>query len=261
MTGSGRRWRRSGCAPRRRPRCSTWTPRRGRRQLEALGDEIRVALADVRRLVDGPPAARARRARASWARSASRRPPRRRHGHPEPGVAAIRVESDPVPMPELPAAVEVAAYRIAVEAMTNAVRHAGPGCAGSRLDGRRPSSRSRSPTTAVACPATLRPGTGLESMRERAEELGGDVAFEPRPGGGTRVLARLPLARRGRHDRRARDAATAPIRVLVADDHAAFRAGLRALLETADGRRRGRARRTPARRPWRRRARSTPTSC
>ena len=96
-------------------------------------------------------------------------------------------------MPPLPAAVEVAAYRIAVEAMTNAVRHAGArSCrvsvvAGSQLtievtdDGH-------------GLPAAPRAGTGLESMRERAAELGGDVAVEPRAGGGTRILARLPLA-------------------------------------------------------------------
>jgi signal transduction histidine kinase len=34
---------------------------------------------------------------------------------------------------------------------------------------------------------------GLSSMRERAEELGGTLAVEPGPQGGTRVLARLPL--------------------------------------------------------------------
>jgi len=37
-----------------------------------------------------------------------------------------------------------------------------------------------------------RSGVGLQSMRERAEELGGTCAIEPRPGGGTRVLATLP---------------------------------------------------------------------
>jgi two-component system NarL family sensor kinase len=95
-------------------------------------------------------------------------------------------------MPDLPAAVEVAAYRIAVEAMTNAVRHAGARLCSVRLEA------AAQLTIEVTddgrgLPSPLRPGTGLESMRERAEELGGDVSFEPRPGGGTRVVARLPL--------------------------------------------------------------------
>ena len=88
----------------------------------------------------------------------------------------------------------MAAYRIAVEAMTNAVRHAGASAcrvrleAGSQLtvevtdDGR-------------GVPETPSVGTGLESMRERAAEVGGDVAVERRPEGGTRVLAHLPIGR------------------------------------------------------------------
>jgi signal transduction histidine kinase len=168
----------------------------GRRQLEALGEEIRIALADVRRLVDGlrPPALDELGLLGAIGQQAARLDGAMEH--PEPGVAAIRVESDPIAMPDLPAAVEVAAYRIAVEAMTNAVRHAGARLCRVRLvaatqltieitdDGR-------------GLPATVRPGTGLESMRERAEELGGDVAIERRPGGGTRVIARLPLVQPG----------------------------------------------------------------
>jgi len=167
-------------------------PEAGRRQLEALGDEIRVALADVRRLVEGlrPPALDELGLMGAIGQQAARLDSAM--AHPEPGVAAIRVESDPVPMPDLPAAVEVAAYRIAVEAMTNAVRHAGARLCSVRLEA------AAQLTIEVTddgrgLPSPLRPGTGLESMRERAEELGGDVSFEPRPGGGTRVVARLPL--------------------------------------------------------------------
>ena len=39
-----------------------------------------------------------------------------------------------------------------------------------------------------------RAGVGLTSMRERAEELGGSCTLQPRPGGGSIVSARLPLA-------------------------------------------------------------------
>jgi signal transduction histidine kinase len=168
-------------------------PDAGRRQLEALGDEIRVALADVRRLVDGlrPPAIDELGLLGAIGQQAARLDGGATH---EPGTAAIRVECHPVPLPELPAAVEVAAYRIAVEAMTNAVRHAGAMLCRVRLEA------SAQLTIEVTddgrgLPWPVRPGTGLESMRERAEELGGQVAIERRPEGGTRVVARLPLQR------------------------------------------------------------------
>ena len=144
----------------------------------------------MRRLVDGlrPPALDELGLAGAIGTQASRLD---RRGEAAPGLT-IDVECVPPRLPDLPAAIEVAAYRIAVEAMTNAVRHAGASTcrvrveAGSELlievldDGR-----------GVA--AGDRPGTGLESMRERAAEVGGDVAVEARPEGGTRVLARLPL--------------------------------------------------------------------
>jgi signal transduction histidine kinase len=169
------------------------SPEASRPQLDALGDEVLVALADVRRLVDGlrPPALDELGLLGAIGQQAARLDAGMGH---DAGSATIRVEGDPAQLPDLPAAVEVAAYRITVEAMTNAVRHAGARLcrvrveAGSQLtievtdDGR-------------GLPSPLRPGTGIESMRERAEELGGAIAIEPRPGGGTRVLARLPLER------------------------------------------------------------------
>ena len=42
-------------------------------------------------------------------------------------------------------------------------------------------------------PGRLIPGVGIRSMRERAADLGGTLTIEPVPGGGTSVLARLPL--------------------------------------------------------------------
>jgi signal transduction histidine kinase len=107
--------------------------------------------------------------------------------------ADLRVTLDaPADLPALPAAVEVAVYRIATEALTNVVRHAQARTCQLRLilsngleidvtdDGR-------------GLPAERRRGVGLTSMHERAEELGGSCVVEPAAGGGTRVWARLPL--------------------------------------------------------------------
>jgi len=107
------------------------------------------------------------------------------------GGLQVTVEA-PTALPPLPAAVEVAAYRIALEALTNVVRHAQAHTCCIILtlsdallldildDGR-------------GFPPTLRAGVGLASMRERAAELGGTCVIEARPEGGTRVYACLPL--------------------------------------------------------------------
>ena len=168
-------------------------PEAARRQLESLGSEVREALADVRRLVDGlrPPALDELGLAGAIGHQAARLD---RSSDSEIGAAAIRVECEPAALPELPAAVEVAAYRIAVEAMTNAVRHAGASACRVRLEaGSQLTVEVTDDGRGVA--DTARAGTGIESMRERAAEVGGEVAVEPRPGGGTRVLARLPIGR------------------------------------------------------------------
>lgn len=92
----------------------------------------------------------------------------------------------------LPAAVEVAAYRIVQEALSNVRRHSLASSALVRL--------SRGPDAlhvVVADPGTGLPqgrdGLGLAAMRERAAEVGGVCTIGPRPGGGTAVVARLPL--------------------------------------------------------------------
>jgi signal transduction histidine kinase len=100
----------------------------------------------------------------------------------------------PESLPPLPAAVEVAAYRIALEALTNAVRHAGANRVEVHL------SYSRTPACGLLLEVTddgpgdgsWIAGVGLGSMRERIAELGGTVSAGP-AGGGGRVSARLPL--------------------------------------------------------------------
>jgi signal transduction histidine kinase len=109
------------------------------------------------------------------------------------GQADLPVEVEAVDLPRLPAATEVAAYRIVQEALTNADRHAGADRACVRLH------RSAGELVVEVADdgrgvVNPRPdGVGLGSMRSRAEEIGGSFALEARPGTGTRVTARLPL--------------------------------------------------------------------
>ena len=103
---------------------------------------------------------------------------------------SIRVDA-PEPLPLLPAAVEVAAYRIVQEALTNVTRHAAAhSCTVSlsingtmeidiRDDG-------------IGIPAAYRAGVGLNSIHERAAELGGSCVIKSAPGEGTQIKVSLP---------------------------------------------------------------------
>jgi signal transduction histidine kinase len=147
-----------------------------------LGTQIRDAIDDVRRLVYGlrPPALDELGLVGAVRRQATRLA----------GDVQITVEAGAA-LPPLPAAVEVAAYRIATEALTNVVRHSGGRRAVLSLhadeDGLRLSVTDDGP------PGRLwRPGVGLRSIAERAAELGGACDAGPTPQGG-RVAAVLPL--------------------------------------------------------------------
>jgi signal transduction histidine kinase len=98
-------------------------------------------------------------------------------------------------MPPLPAAVEVAAFRITTEAVTNVVRHAGATCCQVCLaaDGgvlRIVVSDNGRGLRSGDGPAA---GNGLQTMRERAEELRGQLRISSTPGNGTTVTAEIPL--------------------------------------------------------------------
>ncbi|MCP2198390.1 Histidine kinase-, DNA gyrase B-, and HSP90-like ATPase [Lentzea flava] len=106
------------------------------------------------------------------------------------GELTVRVDAEEID--GLSAAVEVAAYRIVAEALTNTARHSGASTCTITVrqdgdlvveivdDGR-----------GVA--ADARPGVGLDSMRERCAELGGSCTVGPAQPHGTRVVARIPL--------------------------------------------------------------------
>jgi signal transduction histidine kinase len=100
----------------------------------------------------------------------------------------------PDKLPQLPAAVEVAAYRIALEALNNARRHSGAeNCwVAFTLDDELTIEIS---DDGSGLADDYRGGVGLSSMRERTEELGADLTIESDPGSGTRVKASFPLHR------------------------------------------------------------------
>jgi signal transduction histidine kinase len=154
------------------------------RQLQGLSEEIRRTVVDVRRLVEGlrPPALDELGLAGACAQAVERL---------TAGTdldARVNAAGD---LPALPAAVEVAAYRIVVEAVTNTVKH----------------SRARHCHVSFACiPPALtvtitddgagltaagQHGNGLGIMRERAEELGGTVTVRSEPG--VTIEARLPV--------------------------------------------------------------------
>ena len=104
----------------------------------------------------------------------------------------IRLDS-PKALPPLPAAVEVAAYRITLEALANFVRHSqGTNCQVT-LSNTGQNLQVEVCDDGLGLPQEIQPGVGLNSMRERAAELGGTCLIESLPQGGTRVLASLPL--------------------------------------------------------------------
>jgi signal transduction histidine kinase len=104
---------------------------------------------------------------------------------------ALAVDADTPDVGSLPAAVEVACYRIAAEALTNAARHAGARRVRLALEGDAAEVRLSVRDDGSGIRAPRAGGLGLESMRQRAEEIGGTLTITSAPGG-TLVLARLP---------------------------------------------------------------------
>jgi signal transduction histidine kinase len=127
---------------------------------------------------------------------------------PQPGLAALdsllgevraaglpvtlTLSGDPVP---LPAALDLSAYRIVQEALTNALKHAGPAHASVHLR----HCKDRVEITVADDGQGVPPlvpgfGHGLTGMRERAALLGGALQAGPRPCGGFRVHVTLPIS-------------------------------------------------------------------
>ena len=111
----------------------------------------------------------------------------------------ITVEA-PQPLPALPAAVELAAYRVVLEALHNVTSHAQAASCRVTLQAERGPDALRVLVIddGRGVPTDAPVGVGLQSMRERAAELGGSCVVRPAESGGTMVEAVLPLSGRGR---------------------------------------------------------------
>jgi signal transduction histidine kinase len=157
--------------------------------LAELERDIQAALADIRRLVyDLRPPALDELGLASAIREAAAQYTTPRVADPR---LCISVDA-PERMPPLSAAVEVAAWRIVQEALTNVVRHSGARNCLVRLT-LDDQLRMEISDDGRGLDGARRAGVGLTSMRERAVELGGTCVIETRREGGTRVFVQLPL--------------------------------------------------------------------
>jgi signal transduction histidine kinase len=153
--------------------------------VDALRDELGMTMLDIRRVVEGlrPPALDELGLAGAVQQTTNR----------VTAGAGVQAEFDIAVPGQLPAAVEVAAYRIITEAVTNVVRHAD-------------ASRCHIGITSTATGLVVEVGDdgrgtdveqaghtghGLSTMRERAEELGGTLTVTS--GNGTQVRATLPI--------------------------------------------------------------------
>ena len=137
----------------------------------------------------------------------------------------MRVELEAHVGERLPSDVETALYRIVQEALTNVVKHAEASAVSIVL------ARSGRSVTAVIeddgrgfAPGSDTEGLGLLGIGERLALLGGKLKLESKPGAGATLVAEVPCA----------VSENATIRVLIVDDHAVVRSGLRKVLESED---------------------------
>ena len=165
-------------------------PEESRAALESIEDAGRQALGELRRSLGMLRNGRAEPAELS----------------PQPGTAQIAelvartragglpveldVEGSPRPVP---AGIDLAAYRIVQEALTNAVKHAGPASARVRLRWARGALELSVTDDGRGPDGGAAGGHGLIGMRERVAAYGGSLSAGPAPGGGYELRARIPL--------------------------------------------------------------------
>jgi signal transduction histidine kinase len=168
-------------------------PDSAKRLVDAAGDRAHEAISEVRRVVSNLRPAVLDELGLVGAVGLLTEQTTDAHRHQLDGALHVTLEAHPADgLEELPAAVEVAAYRIISEAVNNASRHAHANqcrvCIG--LDGALQISVCDNGT---GISAHAIPGTGISSIHKRASELGGTASVQPSPGGGTVVTATIPL--------------------------------------------------------------------
>jgi signal transduction histidine kinase len=166
-------------------------PEEARRSLDAISQTSRATLAEMRRLLGVLRGEDGERAHA-----------------PAPGLDdldaltnEVRVTGVDVTLEMdgdrrcVPPGVDLSAYRVVQEALTNVIKHAGQGVSAHVSIGCRPDEISIEVLDdgrgAAAAPSPG--GHGLVGMRERVAVWGGELVAGPRPGGGYRVKARIPF--------------------------------------------------------------------
>jgi signal transduction histidine kinase len=162
-----------------------------------LQDEIRSAIADIRRLVYGlrPPALDEYGLVGAIQQVAAQYDSINSSSGASGERLYVVIEA-PDQLPLLPAAVEVAAYRVILEALTNVARHAQAKTCCIRLslpDVSHDVLQIEISDDGVGLPEEPHAGVGLYSLRERAEEVGGSCVINSAATQGTTVLVRLPL--------------------------------------------------------------------
>jgi signal transduction histidine kinase len=170
----------------------TTPPEGAREQITVAARRLRGAVDDIRRIVYDlrPPALDD----LGLEQALQQRAMEFRHGDPERQrqPLAVRFDTDG-DLGALPAALEVAVYRIVTEAMQNVWRHStARHCAVRlRIDG---GLHVEVTDDGDGLPSPVRPGVGMSSMVERANELGGRCSIGTGPAGGTQVSASIPVA-------------------------------------------------------------------
>jgi len=154
--------------------------------LEAVREQAQEAIADIRRLVYNlrPPALDELGLLSALREQAAK--------YQHQGLEIVF--DTPSSLPQLPAAVEVASYRIAQEALTNVARHAQARRCLLHLAIDSEILYLDISDDGQGIPVGHRIGVGLHAMYERAKELGGSCTLTSDSSGGTTIQVRLPLA-------------------------------------------------------------------